>query len=269
MSQIAAEQAFTTIDTNRRGIPLTRLIGVELRKMIDTRSGLWLLLAIVAITGLIVSVMTGVAVYDNEAMDLDVYLSSNSVAMGVLLPILGIMTVTSEWGQRTSLTTFTLEPRRTRVIVAKFVSGLILALIGLCLVWVLSFAAFGIQNLLANNGASVHVKLSFLVDWAMALIGWFVIGFAFGMLLPNTAVAIVFFFVFRYVLPTVLAVLSVVFPSFGDILPWIDFNTAIGQLASGDTDGAQGWYRMLATSATWMGIPLILGSVLLLRREVK
>ena len=41
--------------------------------------------------------------------------------MGILLPVLGILLVTSEWSQRTAMVTFTLEPSRSRVIAAKFV----------------------------------------------------------------------------------------------------------------------------------------------------
>ena len=36
-----------TIDTARPGVPLGRLVKVELRKMFDTRSGFWLMMSIV------------------------------------------------------------------------------------------------------------------------------------------------------------------------------------------------------------------------------
>ena len=39
--------------------------------------------------------------------------------MTVILPIVAILSVTSEWSQRTGLTTFTFEPGRGRVIAAK------------------------------------------------------------------------------------------------------------------------------------------------------
>ncbi len=34
------------IDTNRPGVPMSRLVKVELRKMFDTRSGFWLMMSI-------------------------------------------------------------------------------------------------------------------------------------------------------------------------------------------------------------------------------
>ena len=47
--------------------------------------------------------------------------------MNILLPVLGIMSVTSEWSQRTAMVTFTLEPSRSRFLAAKFVGTLIVA----------------------------------------------------------------------------------------------------------------------------------------------
>lgn len=42
--------------------------------------------------------------------------------MGIFLPVIGIIAVTGEWSQRTALTTFTLVPRRWRIVVAKIVA---------------------------------------------------------------------------------------------------------------------------------------------------
>ena len=66
----------------------------------------------------------------------------------MLLPIVGLLLVTSEWSQRTALTTFTLVPERSRVIVAaKLLAGCALALaaVALCL----ALAAVG--NLIAGG----------------------------------------------------------------------------------------------------------------------
>ena len=40
--------------------------------------------------------------------------------------MLGILAVTSEWGQRTALVTFTLEPHRGRIVIAKLVATVVL-----------------------------------------------------------------------------------------------------------------------------------------------
>ena len=41
----------------------------------------------------------------------------------MLLPIVGILLVSSEWSQRTALITFTLVPQRMRVMSAKLAAG--------------------------------------------------------------------------------------------------------------------------------------------------
>ena len=52
---------------------------------------------------------------------------------GFLLPVLGILLVTSEWTQRTALVSFTLMPVRGRVLVAKVLAALIAGLAAIVL----------------------------------------------------------------------------------------------------------------------------------------
>ena len=51
----------------------------------------------------------------------------------VLLPIVGILLVSSEWSQRTGMVTFALVPRRGRVIAAKLLASVVLSLVALAL----------------------------------------------------------------------------------------------------------------------------------------
>ena len=55
------------------------------------------------------------------------YLGFAAIGLTILLPVVSILTLTSEWSQRTALTTFTQEPRRMRVINAKIAVSLMLA----------------------------------------------------------------------------------------------------------------------------------------------
>ena len=59
----------------------------------------------------------------------------------LLLPVIGVMAMTSEWTQRTALTTFTLSPRRVRVQLAKFVSAIVLSVVVLTATALLALAA--------------------------------------------------------------------------------------------------------------------------------
>ena len=100
-----------------RPVPFLRLVAVELRKQTDTRAGRWLLAAVVLLSaGLIALHLVAAAPADLTWQELTLTASFGQV---LLLPLLGIMAATAEWSQRTALTTFVLEPRRTRVHLAK------------------------------------------------------------------------------------------------------------------------------------------------------
>ena len=102
-------------------IPFTRVLWVELRKMFDTRSGFWLMVSI-AISAVIA---TGAVILfaPESALTYDTFGAAIGFPMAVILPIIAILSVTSEWSQRSGLTTFTLVPHRGRVILAKAVAS--------------------------------------------------------------------------------------------------------------------------------------------------
>src|SRR4051812_1770426 len=99
---------------------LAGLVAVELRKMVNTRAGLGLQVATVVITAVavIVRLVVGDAADHTFAAVLDVGVRPAAV----LLPIAGILLVTSEWSQRTGMITFTLVPVRSRVLGAKLIA---------------------------------------------------------------------------------------------------------------------------------------------------
>ena len=102
-----------------------RLAKVELRKALDTRAGRWFTISILALV-LVVQVIYAFAAPD-DALGYGDFLSVAGGVLGYFMPILIIMLVTSEASQRNGLVTFTLEPRRSRVVVAKFLAGFALA----------------------------------------------------------------------------------------------------------------------------------------------
>ena len=51
----------------------------------------------------------------------DTFAAAIGFPMSVILPVVAILSVTSEWSQRSGLTTFTLVPHRGRVVLAKAV----------------------------------------------------------------------------------------------------------------------------------------------------
>src|SRR5262245_53486657 len=98
-------------------IPMNRLIGVEISKMFNTRSGFWLMTS-VGITATIATIAT-VLFAPDEDLRYGNFAAAVGFPMSVILPMIAILAITSEWSQRTGLTTFTLVPHRARVISAK------------------------------------------------------------------------------------------------------------------------------------------------------
>ena len=167
--------------------PLPRLTRVELRKSADTRAGFWLMLVLVLLAAAVV-VLQAVFAEDIDR-HFEPLLSSAIQVVSVILPVLGILLVTSEWSQRTGLTTFALVPQRERVIVAKVIGAAILTLfaVAACVV----VAAIG--NLFTGGDWSLGAgELGRLTLYELiGMLG----GVAFGLAFLNSALAIVMYFV--------------------------------------------------------------------------
>ncbi len=238
MSPVSASSlSFNVSETP--GIPFGRLFVVELRKSADTRAGRWL----VGITGglaLVANVIFLIAAGTqphNEASFGD-FVAVSAFVSSVFLPVVGIMLVTSEWSQRTAMTTFTLEPRRMRVVLAKMLAGVALTAFVVVFALVVGVICNVLLGLMLDAGASgTQAKLGawtfgwsrffgFIINQTVAMLG----GFALACLLLNTPAAIVVFFVYRYVLPVLLAIGSALMAWFSHVSPWIDFQSAQSDL---------------------------------------
>ena len=234
--------------------PLTRLTGVEFRKTIDTRAGLWLLL-VTALIGLgVVTLVLTVGKAEDQNFS-DMFFLALGIT-GVLLPVLGILAVTSEWSQRIALTTFTLVPERWRVIAAKAVAGIGLGLI-VMLACMLAAAA---GNVIADGSWSF--ELTDLRNAVLISAINMMIGFSLGLVFLNSPLAIVLYFV----LPTALGILGEAWKA----LPadWIDTSRTMEPLFENGMAGAD-WARLATSLALWLLLPLVLGLLRLRRAEVK
>ena len=236
--------------------PLQRLTAVELRKSIDTRAGFWLLF-LVALSILAVVVLI-LAVGKAEDQTFASLFGDTVGVASIFLPIVGLLLVTSEWSQRTALTTFTLVPERERVITAKLLAGCLLALIAVALC--LALAAIG--NVI--SGGSWKFDLAHLGEGALYELFSMLGALALGLLLMHSALAIVTYFV----LPTIIGILVEVVPALDDPSKWFDPNQTTTPLAEGTIHGA-GWTHLAVTAAIWVGLPLVLGLLRLRRHELK
>lgn len=247
-------------------VPFMRLVRVELRKTIDTRAGRWLLIAIGVITAAAMVLFLSFA--EGFDMNFTSFVGIAATPQGFLLPILGILTITSEWSQRTGLVTFTLEPHRGRVLAAKFVAVLFMGIAAVVLLVTLA-ALFNVLAREALGGSG---------DWGP---GWFGVrnvfilqifgllgGLAFGMILLNSAAAIVL----SFILPAVMSILVSLVPWLQKAAPWIDLNTAQSPMLDPTNGGhltGDDWLHLAVTSLWWIWIPLLAGAYRVMRSEVK
>ncbi len=249
-------------------VPMSRLAKVELRKALDTRAGRWFAVSILALV-LIVEVIYAFAAPD-DAKNFGDFLSVAGGVLGYFMPILIIMLVTSEASQRNGLVTFTLEPRRSRVVVAKFLAGFGLAV-----------AVMVLAALIAVVGTVIGIVSGASPEWSVdgnLLFNGFVlantigvlIGFAIATLLMNTPAAIVGYFVYSLILPIAVSILASLSSGFEKVAPWVEFNTAQTPLFMGDfTPTGEEWAQLATSGFIWLVIPLTLGIMRLLRIEFK
>jgi len=254
-----------TIDMTKPDVPLWSLIRVELRKLINTRASLWLVMSIGIISALITASL--LIWGDDENLTFGEITGIMNIPTGILLPVLAILLVTSEWGQRTALATFTLEPRRVRVVIAKFATAVIAALGAV----VVAFGFGAIGTLLAaifrdGVAGTWDMTTAGVANMIILQLAGLLEAYAFAMLIMNSAAAIVLYFA----LPTAWTTIGEVVPWIGDHLQeWADFNEAQIPLQGGDWPSDGQWERFAVASAIWIVVPLIAGVWRLMRTEVK
>jgi ABC-2 type transport system permease protein len=249
-------------------IPLSRVTRIELRKMFDTRSGFWLM-ASIAITSVLATGAIILFAPDDE-LTYTSFGTAIGFPMAVILPMIAVLSVTSEWTQRSGLTTFTLVPHRGRVILAKAVSAVGVGVVSMALA--LAIGALGNVVGTAIAGTDPVWDIS-VVDASHIIVGnvlGLLMGFTLGVLIRNSPGAIVAYFVYSLVLPGLAELLAANQEWFADARGWIDVNYAQGQLFmfDGALTGEQ-WANIGVTAVVWLVLPLLVGLRLLLRSEIK
>jgi hypothetical protein len=247
-------------------IPFTRVLRVELQKMFDTRSGFWLMVgiavsAVIATAAVIVFAPDDQIVYDNFG-------AAIGIPMVLLLPVMGILSVTSEWSQRSGLTTFTLVPHRSRVVAAKAIVSMAVGAVSIAV----ALAIGAVGNLVGAAIAGVDpvwdISLSQMLTLTFANVLNLMIGFMLGVLIRNSPGAVVGYAVYGFVLPPLTMLLAQLNGWWEDKQPWLDFNYAQAPLYDGVLSGNE-WAHLAVSGVIWLVIPLVVGLALVRRSEVK
>ena len=266
MSAIELREPNRTTGTGPTGIPLARVVDVELRKMFDTRSGWWLM----ASTGITAVLATAVVVMlaPDDQVTYDTFAAAVGIPLTIALPIIATLSVTSEWSQRTGLATFTLVPHRAKVIAAKAIATAVVAISSM----VVAVGGGAVGNVIgaAANGNDAVWDMVWAQAWSIPLgnILGMLLGFTFGLLLRSSTAAIVLYLLYALVLPPLSGMLAATQDWFADVQPWIDFAGAHAVLFDGAPTSTQLAHLVTATTL-WMGAPLAAGLLLLRRAEVK
>lgn len=239
------------------GIPFSRLLRVECSKATDTRAARWLILAVaLTTTGLMLAPLLAKSSIEQTQTG---YLNFAALALTLLLPVVSILTLTSEWSQRTVLATFTQEPRRARVIRAKICVSLILAALGSAFAALITTASVLLAETSGRHIGS-DTSPSTLIGFTLFVLLNMLIGVAFGALLHNTAAAIVLFFA----LPAAFTAASAALNTIGQ---WIDPSRTFGWVLRADWSGHLP--QILTSTTIWLIAPLAIGLIRTIRREIK
>lgn len=238
---------------------LAKLVQVEIRKMTDTRAGMWLLIAIAAIT---VLVNTLFLIFSNEELPFLAFLQFSAMPQGMLLPVLAVLLVTQEWGQRTGLVTFALVPHRGRVLVAKFVAALLFILAAFLVAIAIALV---LTPLAGADDPWQDVSGPFMARIVLALVIGGIWGFAFGAALLNSAFAIVAYFA----VPTVVSIVTEIWTSMQDKLLWFDLSTSSSMLFMPDGMSGKEWAQIGTGVLIWIVIPMVVGWMRIQKAEIK
>jgi ABC-2 type transport system permease protein len=94
------------------------------------------------------------------------------------------------------------------------------------------------------------------------------VGFTLGVLFRSSAAAIVGYFVYSLVLPTLSGMLAAFQDWYADAQPWVDFQFASTKLYDVDMTGTE-WLQLGVTGLAWLIVPLAVGLWAVTRSEVK
>jgi hypothetical protein len=228
---------------------LRRLTLVELRKMTDTRAGFWLLLCTGALT--VGVAVVACLVFPDEDSNLVNFLAIATAPATVLMPVVGILLVTSEWTQRTAMITFALVPRRSRVVVAKLVAGVALGSVAFVLCLIVGVVATAFAG--ADGDATWSLSPGLVGQDAISVAVPMLAGVAFGACLLTSAPAIVVYFV----LPTAWGALGAI-PALEGGARWLDQSQTMAPMME-ETLSAGQWARVGTSLALWLALPIAIG----------
>ena len=234
-----------------RRAPLGRLTTLEVRKSLSTRSGV----ALTAVASVLPAGMTAlILALDAPPPNAPVLLALLGTLVGMLLLAVGILSTAGEWTHGTVQTTFLTEPRRGRVLLAKYAGAALLgaAIAVVVVATTLAVAAVGTGPGFSWAGTGVAVTATVLGGAALT-----VVGAGIGAAVANSPAALTGTYITLLVGMTVLNGLKPVWGRRVDPL------TALYDLIDGTAAG-----RPAAVLAGWLLVSTVAGALVTSRRQL-
>ena len=239
-------------------IPFGTLVRAELRKTVDVRAARWLLFA----AALLAAGAEAVPLVfpHNVTQDRASYFTWAALGLSRLLPLVLLMAMTAEWSQRTAMTTFTLEPRRGRVLAAKTAAGLVISVIA----GLFAFAVATVAVVAASHAGRWWRTAGTGPSWpgsrcsscSPARLAWRSAPPCTTPRRPSSA---------YFVLAGLFSLLMI--PALEKAGDWINTGQTFGWMLAGDWSGHAA--QITVSAALWIALPLAVGTVRTVRREVR
>jgi ABC-2 type transport system permease protein len=285
----------TMTDTGRNAAPplhLGRLLRSERIKMLSTNTWWLFAIGILVTTGLAILVNIGMA--DSDLTNPHLVATPEAVAAeaaniftsgqyfgGLFVMLLGILLITNEYYHQTATMTFLATPRRTYVIVGKFVTAVLVAAI----VWVVTtaldlgfgsifFSATGFDSHLGDSSVQRAIAINLLM---FAL--WGVFGIGVGALLRSqigaTVTATLLYTIGTYAALVVFAVIRrFVFETDAVFRGMVIVPSIAAQVAEGSkditmpSDQIPAWWVGVLVMLSYGTVMAVIGTLILRRRDV-
>jgi hypothetical protein len=250
---------------------MIRLIRGEFLKLRTTQVWFWMLVATVAVSALLV--VAQIAPHDgvHTASDVPDLFASSSTAYVVVF-VLGVLGVTTEFRYQTITPTVLQTPSRWTIVTAKMITyaivGALYALVAVCVQLIIAVPWLSSKDIKVDfgNGSVQHAIIG--VFAVVALFG--IVGLGFGALLRNQIVAVVVGILFLLVIEN----LFLAIPKVREVWPYTPNGGVQAILHTTGSTHVVDDVHLLSTGAgvvvllLWAFIPAIAGAAFTMNRDI-
>ena len=254
-------------------LSFSRVLAYEFRKSVSTRASRWTLAAAIAgtiATAAILYLSLLLTDFDTTQHFTWIQLANSTTDsfMGIaqismiLFSLFLILMVTTDWTNRSIMTTYTLTPRRGWVLSAQLIVALTYALALWVLCLGLGTLVAGLLSPLENVNISWSVTAWDVFGPLLSNLGLAISAFLLGIAVMNGSAAIIMWMMVPAFLNTLLNFNGVI----SDIAQWLNLKVALNA-AVADPGAAVSWGRTATSVVLWLGVPAVIGTWRTLHRD--